>query len=74
MRTKHASSAVDAVVTRMLSRSDPEPEASTDSDLTIAAEEILAAVKANDAAALAEAIRSAVALCDLGNYEPERGE
>lgn len=68
MRTKQASSAVEAVVNRML---QPEPDEPSESDLTIAAEEMLAAIQARDPEALADALRSAIALCDLGGYEPE---
>lgn len=71
MRTKHASSAVEAVVKRMLR---PEPEEAREDDLTIAAEDILAAIKAGDPEALAEALRSAVSLCDLGEYDSEPEE
>jgi hypothetical protein len=71
MKTSHVSSAVDAVVRSMLDKS--EPEESGGSDLTIAAEDILAAIKAGDAQALGEALRAAVSLCD-GDYEPEHQE
>lgn len=67
-------SAVEHVVTAILGRSSPQPDASSDGDLELAAQDLLSAFERRDVTAFIDAFKAMVSLCDAAAYdEPEPG-